>query len=116
MTPLKFRAWDGKTMWYPYAISRGGKPMFYDFDEIGETTDLVMQSTGLTDKNDPCVDVFEGDIVSPVGKVIGNLWQDPALLEDSSNLLIEGLGTETWVTTHQEAMARGLSYPKRHAD
>lgn len=76
----------------------------------------IMQSTGLTDKSEPCAEVFEGDIVSPDGRVIGNQWENPSLLEDGSNLLIEGLGTAAWIATHKKAMARGLSYPKRHAD
>ena len=81
-----------------------------------EPTAILMQSTGLTDKSNPCKEVFEGDIISLYGKVIGNQWESPALLEGKANFLIEGFGTEGWITTHQESMARGLHYPKRHAN
>ena len=140
MTPLRFRAWHKEKKMFlkehdfciykerPVAVARdisvhsmGGGPDEWGFRSVyGEVkyddNIILMQSSGLTDKNEPCVEVFEGDIISLDGRVIGNQWENPSLLESDSNLLVTGLGTETWFTTHQEAVARGCLYPKRHAD
>jgi hypothetical protein len=121
MAPLRFRAWDKKkNEWYPL-------PSWGECEANGDSKNGIMElnndeyfewlmSTGLKDKNSPCAEVFEGDILSFDGKVIGNQWQNPSLLEDSSNLLVEGLGTEDWFATHKEAVDRGCTYPKRHAN
>ena len=49
--------------------------------------DPIMQFTGLLDKNVPPISIFEGDIVSLEGKVIGNVFQESALIEQETNLL-----------------------------
>ena len=41
------------------------------------------------------------------GNIIGNYHGTPELLEDKTNLLIQGFGTKTWLTTYQEAVERG---------
>ena len=124
MAPLRFRAWDKKEK----ILSR---VCGFHFDESDEAANMihvdlfpecpswfqsdceVMQSTGLFDKNEPCIEVFEGDIIDTYGKIKGNIYE---MDKGETDLVIEGVGTEDWLTTHQEAMARGLSYPKQHAN
>ena len=123
MTPLRFRAWhpEQKKMYNYVTLNYDGTVGFCWngtpervtlYPGEGYNIIIVMQSTGLSDKNKPCAEVFEGDIVSLDGLVIGNQWQDPSLLEDSFNLLIEGFGTKAGYAALQKAMDRGLSYPQ----
>lgn len=58
MSELNFRAWNGYEMLTMPLETNFGISRFFGF--IGET-DIVMQSTGLEDKNG--VEIFEGDIV-----------------------------------------------------
>jgi hypothetical protein len=83
----------------------------------GETpaTSTHDEFTGLHDKTERLAEVYEGDIVSSDGKLIGNRYENETLLQDPTNLLIEGLGTAAWAETEKAGLGRGLTYSKRNA-
>jgi hypothetical protein len=70
----------------------------------------LMQFTGLKDKSEINNCIYEEDIVSLQGNVIGNKYENSELLKNETNLLIEGFGTKTWRITEEKAMARGCYY------
>ena len=57
---IKFRAWDGEQMISPDYINRQGCACWKS-NSIPETTNKVMQFTGLVEKNGK--EIYEGDIV-----------------------------------------------------
>ena len=106
MREIKFRAFqDGgmvsQSMNNNYALYR-----FFGFIHEGAP---AMQYTGLKDKNG-VTEVYEGDIISTDGLIIGNQYENPKALETRTNLLIQGFGTENWCDTNKEAMERGCKY------
>lgn len=127
---IKFRAWNEDHMVYSDNITT--EDVYFQFDNgtlkayyIGDEYDLeaggmvptsheietpVMQFTGLKDKNVNNTCIYEGDIVSLLGILIGNKYENEDLLKDPTNLLIEGFGTATWRVTEKEAMDRGCHY------
>lgn len=121
MREIKFRIWNGREM--EYNIMAGFLGVFYvqgmdeqdsasmsPFNTNYNEDTPVMQFTGLKDKNGSDICIYEGDIISLHGKVIGNKYENEELLKDTTNLLIEGLGTKTWRDTEKEAMGRGCHY------
>lgn len=115
MREIKFRAW------YPYGdegemvnniwidLERGS--VLSDNDDLcereGHSGAILMQFTGLLDKNG-LQEVYENDIIDSEGIIIGNKYEDKNLLEDKTNMLIQGFGGEAWCSTYKEAMERGL--------
>jgi len=113
---LRFRAWDKQQKkMYPGPFSIIGETTMFDLLKqwsVDALNDLeIMQSTGLTDKNG-LGDIWEGDIIGLDGQKKGNRHENPSLLEEKTNLVIEGMGTEAWRSTEQKAVERGCSYPK----
>lgn len=114
MREIKFRAWDGDKMNYYVTIMDGKHWSCYDDCEIKGT--ILMQYTGLKDKNEHLTEIYECDIIDSSGKIIGNIYQNKELLneeenvKDSSHLIIQGFGTEDWETTNKKAMERGCTY------
>ena len=71
----------------------------------------VRQFTGLLDKNG-LTDVYEYDIIGSDGLLKGNQYDDPGLLKDKTNFLVQGFGTSAWRTTEEKAMGLGCKYAK----
>ena len=127
MRELKFRAWNrvNLKMWwfdlrwgnmYHYGAGYIGMVDSPDGDKgdclrekrtcIDPDNCEIMQFTGLKDKNG-LQDIYECDIIGVDGLVKGNKYENADLLQDSTNLIVEGFGTKSWWATYKEAVARG---------
>jgi hypothetical protein len=106
---IKFRVWNKAT------------EKMKDWDFICKYSNLskllslkhnvVMQFTGLKDKNTPCKNcVYEGDVLSLEGIVIGNIYENKEMAENKFNIVIQNIGTREWRNSEKEAMDRGCSY------
>jgi len=103
MREIKFRAWDKRGKSFVYFTVKLGKEVFLAPDEYSEELCLF---TGLNDKNGMQY-IYECDIIGVDGLIRGNKYENPELLQDTTNLVIEGFGTKDWWVTYKEAMARG---------
>jgi hypothetical protein len=116
MREIKFRAWHkGHSTMYPVLKidlrSKEDTIILEVKSEIGYIIATnkqceIMQYTGLKDKNG-LKDIYECDIIGVGGLIRGNKYENPELLQDTTNLVIEGFGTKSWWITYKEAMARG---------
>lgn len=118
MREIKFRAWDKviKIMWEPLSLDEilGGNWELEDKDKdnslpqddylsFAHNDSVWMQYTGLKDKNG-LIDIYEGDIIDVNGLRKGNVYENK---QETTDLVIEGFGTKTWMSTYQKAMDRG---------
>lgn len=111
---IKFRVWNEREKTYEdgwnYFISDDGQIYALKYGALVNMSGVdylkVEYSTGLKDKNGD-KEIYEYDIIDGEGNIIGNYHETPELLKDKTNLLIQGFGTKTWLTTYQEAVERG---------
>jgi len=96
MRTIKFRAWDKILKKWRTDITLNLEGELY-IPNIPETegknymTDSVelVEFTGLKDKNDPCKEIYEGDIIDSNGKVKGNIYE---MDKGKADLVVEGFG------------------------
>lgn len=113
MRQIKFRAWDGKRIRTEdeFYIRYGVAYRFFDFDDPEKTDWILMQFTGLHDKNGRGqVELFEGDVIGEFGEIKGNVHEIKEADKRETDLIIPRLGTKAWETAYKEALGRGYDY------
>lgn len=114
MREIKFRIWNkiDETLqqgnWLRFLQNEKTLQLApYEIDDIDPADCILMQYTGLKDKNEPCKEVYEGDIIDVHGKIKGNIYEIKEADKDQFDLVIQGFGTKAWLTTYQNAVDRG---------
>lgn len=104
---IRFRAWDkiNKKFAHGFVMHEDGKVWTNkaDGDDV-----VLLQFTGLLDRNEVLTEIYEGDIIDEKGIKRGNIYETPD--RQATDLIITGMGTATWRDTEQKAMERGCRY------
>ena len=119
MREIKFRAWnkiEEKMVYYdkdcssPDMTLNGVLIAHQDQSNVSYIYEL-MQFTGLKDKNG-LTDIYEYDIIGVDGLIKGNRYENPNLLQDETNLVIQTITSENWQEAYRQAMVRGCKHAK----
>lgn len=114
MREIKFRAWHngvktktGKWVVVPHMLYDENPGDCLRWRNDGQDISEIMQYTGLKDKSG-LLDVYEGDIVSNDGEVVGNVHERENRYP--TDFVVEGMGTSKWRDAESEAIRRGCKY------
>jgi hypothetical protein len=120
---IKFRVWDiaGRVM-VPGVGVHPSITEVHDGYTQGEdgwltispimTNYVLMQFTGLKDRNGAGACIFEGDFIDWNGNIKGNIYESPQIYEEGIDFVVEGMGTSAWRNSESVAMGRGCRYAK----
>ena len=105
MREIKFRAWGGKKFIYPELWDN-------TMPSNWKQHYTLQQFTGLRDKigaGDVCL--FEGDILSLDGKIIGNIYEyEIKAHESESYIVVPKITSKAWIHSVQKIMDSGFGY------